>query len=206
MPSFESRDLLGTFVFQRLGLLAKEAYRWNIQDAIVGGCDNPLHNKLANVGAGTSDDWLNERGLLPDESLISCLDSMHRARLDPYYSDDWYWSYVLHNSFRDRIDDDADHADLAKRLYAVGSGFSDRIAFDEGNLNFCYKYSEFRFRHSPTRDGMVVEWTPVSIRLYEEAGIEPHFAVVPAKRGGEVSTYRSQAFREEWAIWEQRNQ
>lgn len=205
MPRFESRYLLGTFVFERLGLLAQEAYRWNIQDAMAGGCDSQLHNDLANVGAGVDADYLNEQGILPKESMISCLDSMHRARLDPHYSDDWYWSHVLYNSFRDRGNDDMDHTDLVRKLYVLGSGFSDSIAFDEGNLDFCYKYSEFRFRHSPTRDGMVVEWTPVSIRLYEEAGVEPHFAVVPAKRGNEVSTYRSQAFREEWAIWEQRN-
>ena len=195
MPSFEDRDLLGTFVFKRLGLFAQEAYRWNLQDAIEGGCDSPLHNNLANVGAGVDADYLNEKGILTDKSLISCLDSMHRARLDPHYSDDWYWSNVLYDAFDNQ--DDMDHVQVVRRLYMRGSGFSDSVAFDEGNLNFC---------HSPTREGMVVEWTPVSIRLYEEAGVEPHFAIIPAKRGGDISTYVSQAFREEWAIWEQRNQ
>jgi hypothetical protein len=201
MSKFEYGDLLGQFVLKGIGPDAREVYRQNIVEAIKGDCDSSLHNSLANVQAGVSDFYLDDNGYLPDESLEQLLGSMHHARLTPAYSDDWYWRHVLGLAFDG--ENCAQHAEKARRLYVMGSGMSDRLAYTEDMQDFCHNVAEFRFRHHDARNVLRYAWTPVSIRLYEKAGVEPHLAVIPAKRGGQASFFVSDAFRTEWARWQE---
>lgn len=191
--------LVGDFVFERIGPVALEAYRESLVEAANGDCDDQFHNKLANVGAGISQQDLNEQGSLSDDDLRGYLDSMHLARVTCGYSDDWYWKFVLELAFN-RKGDEATAAEKARRLYVQATGLSDRAAYTKQVQEFYTQLLRvwYGFRR---RDEFNITLTPASIRLYERAGIEPHVAIIPAKRGGEPSTYVSPALKDALVDW-----
>ncbi|WP_124262933.1 hypothetical protein [Methylobacterium sp. XJLW] len=193
------RPLVGEYIANNIGPDALAVYRQNIEDAIRGDCESRLHNHLANVSAGVSDWSLGDDGHLRDEWVVNHLDSMHLTRVDSYYSDKWYWNTALELAFENRSG--IDYAEKARRLYVKATGMSDRVAYTEEAKEFCGNLFKAAYSHHFEKFGLIFSATRASIRLYEKAGIEPHVAVIPAKRGGRPSTYVSDRMREAFATW-----
>lgn len=195
--------LVGDYVFERIGLEAQEVYRQNLLQAIRGDCDDSLHNKLGNVGAGVSTSSLDENGQLSDDRLRDYLDSMHLARVDSAYSDDWYWRFVLELAFQRR--GFGSFQERVRPLYVQATGMSDRFAFSDEGQTFCEQLMH-AWLHLPGCREFGFSLTPASIKLYERAGIAPHVAVIPAKRGGTPTAYVSDELREALATWKGRSE
>lgn len=194
-------NLVGNYVYERMAPEALEAYRASLVQAATWECEDVLHNRLGNVGGGICKEALNENGLLSHADLRAYLDSMHLARTTAGYSDREYWRGVLDYAFnRYRCGGSPDFAEQARRLYVQASGMSDQVAYSHEAHKLSAQLVVIWMRMG-IRSEFNVPLTPTSIRLYERAGIEPHVAIVPAKRGGRPMLFASPAFRQALADW-----
>lgn len=194
-------NLVGNYVYERMAPEALEAYRASLVQAATWECEDVLHNSLGNVGGGICKEALDENGQLSHADLRVYLDSMHLARTTAGYSDREYWRGVLDYAFnRYRCGGSPAFAERARRLYVQASGMSDQVAYSN-EVHTLSAQLAIIWMSMPFRRDFNVPLTLTSIRLYERAGIEPHVAIVPAKRGGGATLFASPAFKQALADW-----